>query len=102
MPSFSPRILPSWSSSTSVTRADPVLVILNVTGPAGTLAGCGSQPASDRAIDTAVAEGADCAGGPGLLQPAIRNAVETRRTAPPRRLITTVGSMLASPHSVVL
>ncbi|MGH3854002.1 MAG: hypothetical protein ACRDR6_11005 [Pseudonocardiaceae bacterium] len=60
---------------------DPEFVIANVTGPAGTLVGCGSQPVSDSVILTSVLGwlvGVDPLDPP---QPATATAVETRTAA---------------------
>src|SRR3954466_8030263 len=50
--SFSPRIRLSFWISPSVTLAVPELVTVKTTGTAGTDAGCGAHPPSDRAIAT--------------------------------------------------
>src|SRR5882757_6463984 len=82
--SFSPRILPSFCSSASVTLAEPELVMENLTGPAGTLAGVGSQPASDSAIFTSAVGplGAAAPDPPELPQPASNVAAQTSAAAP--------------------
>jgi len=59
-------------------------VMENLTGPAGTLAGLGSQPASDSAIFTAAVGplGAAAPDPPELPQPASNVAAQTSAAAP--------------------
>src|ERR1700761_2345227 len=52
--SFSPTIRLSFWISPSVTLAEPELVTVKSTGPAAIDAGCGAQPASERASVTLV------------------------------------------------
>src|SRR5882757_4038683 len=85
--SFSPRILPSFCSSASVTLAEPELVMENLTGPAGTVAGVGSQPASDSAIFTSVVGwlGAAAPEPADPPQPASRVAAHSNAAVPTSR-----------------
>ena len=72
---------PSFCSSASVTLEEPELVSSNFTGPAGTLAGCGAHPASDRAIFTVAPCSLDPA--PPPAHPASRTALQANRQGRP-------------------
>src|SRR3954466_5550205 len=70
--SFSPRMRAPLSTSASLTRSVPALVILNVVRPASSLIVAGSQPASVSLTSTVFGPDADVpdvAGAAGFVAP---------------------------------
>ena len=85
--SFSPRMRAPLSTSASLTRPVPALVILNVVRPASSLIVAGSQPASVSLISTAFGPPPPVAAG--LLPAAVGWASGVAESPPPQPASTT-------------